>query len=121
MKYPVAKQCHPPYDSTYTLEQNEVWNLPNNCGEIRFDLEMGPMPFCSIRKIHALAVDYKSRTVFGLRSLCDFHDEGYIHRGRVSINGKKYRAFTSSMMFERTDGSLVDVAVLLVSGWEVTK
>ena len=34
--------------------------------------------------------------------------------GQVSLGGKKYSAFTSSQLFEREDGSLVDVGVIFV-------
>jgi hypothetical protein len=40
-------------------------------------------------------------------------ESGYTQEGRVSINGKSYRAFTSSQMFTR-NGKLHDFSILYV-------
>ncbi len=50
---------------------------------------------------------------YGMRALSALREDGYCLDGRVSINGKKYRGFTSSQLFE-IDGKLVDVATIHV-------
>ncbi len=57
-----------------------------------------------------------SLRVFGPRTLTGIRQDGHALEGRVSINGKSYRAFTSSQLFELPDGTLVDVAILHVCG-----
>ena len=52
-------------------------------------------------------------TAYGLRTLTDVRQSGHQLEGRVSINGKRYSAFTSSQLFE-IDGKLVDVATIQV-------
>jgi hypothetical protein len=51
-------------------------------------------------------------TIFGVRTLTDVVEQGYDLSGRVSVNGRKYRAFTSSALMRKPDGKLVNVAVL---------
>lgn len=53
-----------------------------------------------------------SATIYGIRQLLDIREDGYSLSGRVSVNGRKYRAFTSSALMQRPDGKLVNVAVL---------
>jgi hypothetical protein len=52
-------------------------------------------------------------TAYGIRTLTNVRQGGYELEGRVSVNGKKYRGFTSSQLFE-IDGKLVDVATIYV-------
>ena len=63
--------------------------------------------------LQGLAIDLEGR-VYGVRKMSRPTESGYQMEGRVSIGGKTYRAFTSSRMFERPDGSLVDVGVFIV-------
>lgn len=56
----------------------------------------------------------KEITIFGDRTMFKCKESGYAMEGKVSINGKKHRAFTSSTMFELEDKTLVDVATLFV-------
>lgn len=56
----------------------------------------------------------KSYTLHGERALCRATSSGYVLEGEVSIEGKKWRAFTSSLLFELPDGKLIDCAVLHV-------
>ena len=51
--------------------------------------------------------------IHGPRQLFNARESGYDLEGKVSINGEKLRAFTSTMMFE-VDGKLVDVAIIYV-------
>jgi len=48
---------------------------------------------------------------FGPRKLLNPKPNNYQLEGRVSINGKKHSAFTSSQMFE-INGHLIDVSVI---------
>lgn len=72
-------------------------------------------PWGIIHKLEGLAVEKTSDGVIihGMRSLFDLRESGYQMEGRVSIDGKKLRAFTSSQMFT-VNGKLVDVAILYV-------
>lgn len=92
-------------------------------GEKRFDLDtVGPWQI--LRTIRGIAKttehDADGRavrvTLHGMRSMHAPRPLGYGQEGRVSIGGRKLRAFTSSQMFEITDGPkpghLVDVATL---------
>ena len=46
------------------------------------------------------------------RSLENPRESGYQLEGRVSIGGRKVRAFTASQLFELPDGRLIDVATI---------
>lgn len=109
---------------SWTLpDENPVWNIPKDENEIHFEMEFTNNPYHQvIRSLKGLAVSCKfgeysqqyDRRVYGMRTLLNPKESGYQLEGRVSIGGKKYRAFTSSTLFEREDGSLCDVAVLHV-------
>lgn len=58
--------------------------------------------------------EVKSYTLHGERALCRATPSGYALEGEVSIEGKKWRAFTSSLLFRLPDGKLVNCAVLHV-------
>lgn len=51
-------------------------------------------------------------TCYGIRTLSAPRQSGHCLEGRVSVNGKSVRGFTSSQLFELEDGSLVDVATI---------
>lgn len=55
-----------------------------------------------------------SQTFFGPRTMTNVHQSGYVLEGRVSVNGRKHRAFTSSQLFELPSGRLVNVATIHV-------
>jgi hypothetical protein len=78
------------------------WNIPVSfkaiCVSAIFDRST-----CLVSKI--------SETIYGIRTLSNVKQGGYELEGYVSINGKKYSAFTSSQLFE-IDGKLIDVAVI---------
>jgi len=100
----------------WTLPANDVWNVPADVGEQRFEIETvdrAPWPYVRITGL-AVTLDGK---IFGMRTMNRPRESGYQQEGRVSVGGKKYRAFTSSTLFERPDGSLVDVGVLVVCGY----
>ena len=52
--------------------------------------------------------------VFGERTIRSARESGYQLEGRITIESKQYRAFTSSKLFARADGTLCDVAILYV-------
>ena len=104
------------YPGAWNLPSNGVWNPDFTKDEQRFEYEArGPWSIiCKLRGI-AITLDGK---VFGPRSLSEPKAQGYVMEGRVSIGGKKYRAFTSNKLFENGEGDLVDVGVLVVCGYE---
>ena len=53
----------------------------------------------------------ESITIYGNRTLSKARQDGYHLSGQVSVNGKKKRGFTSSVMFE-VEGKLHEVAVI---------
>ena len=55
-----------------------------------------------------------SADIFGVGTLSKPKQSGYQLEGRVSLNGKKYRGFTSSQLFELPDGHLVAIATIFV-------
>lgn len=54
----------------------------------------------------------RSETVYGVRTLSRPVQSGHVLEGRVSVNGRSVRGFTSSQLFELPDGHLVDVATI---------
>ena len=61
-------------------------------------------------KEHArFTAESETETVYGLRTLSDVHESGYALEGRVSVNGRKVRGFTSSQLFKLPDGRLINV------------
>jgi hypothetical protein len=53
----------------------------------------------------------KEVTFFGKRTMTNLRQSGYELEGWVSIGGKKYTAFTSSVLIE-VEGKLINVAVI---------
>jgi hypothetical protein len=73
------------------------------------------------KKYTAIAVSYTWKnnfmdtiTLYGERTMSSLKQCSYDIEGRVSIDGKKFRGFTSSQLFELPDGRLFDVAVIHV-------
>ena len=99
---------------SWKLRDNEIWSIPNDVGEQRFEMKHHG-PWNVIVSIRALAITLDGK-VFGMRRMSRPKESGYQMEGRVNIGHRKYRAFTSSKLFERPDGSLVDVAVFIVRG-----
>lgn len=98
---------------SWKLENNEVWNIPAKpTNQVHFEMvTVGPWQI--IKTLKALVIDMDGG-VYGIRSMYAPSEIGYTSFGRVSLNGKKVKAFTSSRMFEREDGSLCDVAVFII-------
>lgn len=114
MKYAQA-QVHP---GAWKLEPNEVWNVPAEGHQVHHELDLGPGFHRPLKSITALVIDLKGR-IYGVRKMSDSQECGHQRHGRVSIGGRKIRAFTGSKMFQRPDGSLIDVAVLIASAEQI--
>ena len=106
-------------DLLFTKEQQES-------GEIRGELQtVGPWQVA--RSYRALCTanlwpETNSITshgplhVYGFRTLSNVRQSGYELEGRVSVNGKSYRGFTSSQLFTLPNGKLINVATIHVCG-----
>lgn len=106
---------YPVFNHRGELPANTVWNIPESpVNEVRGDMKHSG-PWQIVTGYRALAIDMHGR-VYGMRSLSNPRESGYVLEGSVSIDGHKYRAFTSSKLFHRTDGSLCEVATLHVCG-----
>lgn len=57
-------------------------------------------------------IESRRYTAYGARTMNNIRQSGYELEGYVSIQGKKYSAFTSSQLFELEDGKLVNVAII---------
>lgn len=107
-------RTYPVIDANGHLAVNAIWNVPTDTNEVRGTLKtFGPWQIAV--SYRALAMDQHGR-VFGIRTMSKPRESGYVLEGRVAIESKSYRAFTSSKMFTREDGSLCDVAILYVCG-----
>ena len=105
---------YPVIDANGHLASNEVWNVPTDTNEVRVSLKTSGMWQIPV-SYRALAMDQHGR-VFGMRTMSRPRQEGHCLEGRVKVDGKTYRAFTSSRLFTRENGSLCDVAILYVCG-----
>lgn len=99
----------------WTLAQNDLWNIPEGLSGSKFEVKYaGQYGFQYPTALRGLAMTMTGQ-ILGIRSLSDMKQEGYACHGRVSIGGKKRRAFTSTRLFQRPDKSLVNVDVLIVN------
>ncbi len=102
------------------VDRTAVWPddmpLPEGTakGERRLQIETRG-PWGVVSKITGLAVakDPDGVRVYGDRSLLKPRESGYQMEGRVSVDGKSYRAITSSQLFVH-QGKLVDIGILYV-------
>ena len=99
--------------SDLVVPENKIWNVPDE--DQTFEITHGKFPFASIIKLTGLAMTPGGK-IFGMRSLTNMSEDGYVTRGRVSIGGKKYGAFTSDRIFTNKNGKLVKVPILYVCG-----
>ena len=109
-----------PYASKY--DHTVVWpdDLPPPSGitggERRFVMVEERSGWGRLRKLTGLAVAKHGEqgvTVYGDRPLKDFRESGHDLEGRVNVEGKTLRAFTSSQLF-LVRGKLVSIAILYV-------
>lgn len=54
----------------------------------------------------------KGFACFGVRTMTQPRQSGYEMEGRVSVGGRKVRAFTSSRLFELPDGKLISAGII---------
>jgi len=62
----------------------------------------------------ALAVNTRDGVIYGYRTLSNVKQLGYELEGKVSIQGKKRRGFSSSLLIELPDGQLFSAAIIYV-------
>jgi hypothetical protein len=82
-------------------------------GDCRFSITTTGHGWNVITSIRGLVIDFKTREVHGVRTMHHPKESGYQMTGRVSVGGKKVRAFTSSTLL-RVNGRLISVAVLYI-------
>lgn len=103
----------------WTLEDNEIWSVPD-VPKVGHDIEKAHfLVGYLITKIRGLACSQHGH-VFGMRTLSNPRAQGYAHGGTVSIGGHCYRAFTSTQLFQRPDGSQCDVGILFVCDYDIS-
>jgi hypothetical protein len=85
-------------------------------GERRFEIKTTGCGWDVLIGIRGLAVwkTPECALIYGDRSMLKIQEDGYTHRGYVSVGGKLRRVFTSSQLFEHA-GKLYDFAVLHVT------
>lgn len=91
-------------------------------GEKRFETEnFGPWQILSKLRGIACTATWKggpcsriqdTLTVVGIRSIDRPRSLGYAMEGKCSLNGRKFRSFTSSQLFELPDKRLINVAII---------
>lgn len=124
-KPPIVEMTRTWPESVWHLAENPIWNVPTDNNDVHFEIGTTAGPFASINHVRGLAVlatgydrtddphPFVNRMqIIGVRSLDKARQSGYDMLGTVRGNGRKYRAFTSSALFERADKSLVNVAIL---------
>jgi len=90
-------------------------------GEVRFDIRTFG-PWHTVVSVRGLCVwldhdanSYTNRQplhVYGIRTLTNRKQTGFEGEGRVSVAGKRRRAFSSSVLFQLSGNRLLSVAVL---------
>jgi len=99
---------------SWKLPKNEIWNIPEKpINDVHFEIEQLGNFAQTVISLTALVIDCDGK-IYGIRKAREIKSDGYGATGRVSVNGKKVKCFTSSKLFEREDGSLCDVAVLWI-------
>jgi hypothetical protein len=80
-----------------------MWQLPVRyravCTSNSFDRESFP-------------IGHGPLNVYGKRCLVDIRQAGFEIEGRVTVNGKKHRGFSSSQLFELPSGKLISCAII---------
>lgn len=119
---------NPPVSLPITESELIALGIPSaavKVGEYRGQMTLyGPWQICTAYRALCMSTVYVpkeqqrwtaqtlSETAYGMRTMTECRESGYQLEGRVSVNGKKVRAFTSSQMFELPDGKLVNVATV---------
>ena len=96
-----------------TEEQAKLLFTPEQieAGEIRGKLKTYgmwqiPVSYKALAVSQNFAAKNDILTVYGVRTLSRTRSCGHELEGKVSVNGKKYRGFTSSVLFELPSGRL---------------
>ena len=87
---------------------NPIWQIPEGVDEVRFNFNLNS--YGALTSLKGVVMDSEGN-IYGERTLTDLKQSGYCMFGRVSVGGKKQRAFTSNQIFE-SNGRLVSVAIL---------
>jgi hypothetical protein len=86
------------------MQTRGPWSIPVSYKAICVSIKRGVLPGHYSETV-------TEKTVYGMRSLSGVKQSGYCLEGTASINGRKYKAFTSSELFE-VNGRLINVAVI---------
>lgn len=108
--------------STIKLSKKQAVKLGINTAEDEQKAEIdtrGPWGIITKFKALAIAANYSEGLItkkevveiYGMRTLNNPRQTGYCLEGRVSIEGKKHSAFTSSQLFE-IEGELINVSII---------
>lgn len=103
-------------------EQAVLMGIDITKDQIRGEMETrGPWQMISKYKALVMSANYvkqdyvghriKDRKFYNRRVLSNPEQSGYALEGNVSIGGKRYSAFTSSVLFD-VEGKIIDVAVI---------
>jgi hypothetical protein len=114
-KYATFLNLIPSHGIRY-LPQNVVWNIPSNVTEVRGDMRTTGHGWNTLTGYAALAIGYDTSRVYGWRQLNHPKESGHNLEGYVSIGGRSYSAFTSSILlgvFEDPHKS-VEIATLYI-------
>lgn len=107
----------PSANDLFTLPSAEELKGEDMRGELK---HVGPWHIPVSYKALAMSCDFgefskpENVKLYGMRTLTNVRECGHELEGRVKVNGKRYRGFTSSALFQRADGSLVSVATIHV-------
>jgi hypothetical protein len=88
-------------ENRLTTKHRGPWQIITACSGLCISATYGKFPHSGLTKI----------TLYGPRSLERPTSGGYELEGRVSIKGKKYSAFTSSIIVS-VNGKLINIGVL---------
>lgn len=114
--YPMHYELSKPYGTcaAITHEQAAILFTPDELkvGQKRGEIQSYGGGWQITKSYTAYAVDTKTQTIYGLRTLQDVQSLGYELEGRVKAGGRRVRGFTSSLLFELPDGTLIDCAII---------
>jgi len=97
----------------WRVPENPLWNPPQEDQALESNAPLWPT-WIQPTSLRGLVVDLEGR-IYGVRAMHDLRQDGYAMRGRVSLGGRKFPAFTGSRLFVHPDGSLVNVSCLMIS------
>lgn len=109
-----------PFDGGALVLTHEQWAqyMSPELEDQRGDLEtMGPWQIPVRYKAPAVAITWengfiRSYTLYGFRTLSNIQQSNYHLEGRVSVEGTKRKAYTSSVICRLPDGKLLETATI---------